>query len=105
MGIGWIDNIWNDLDTDIQFRSVDDRNNGALGGANGNHFTLDDRGYHPLKAHMYYHASWCGIPWYYNGEHTKRLATNPGVSEVQFYTSQMEGANWIVFEDAVTGDR
>ncbi|WP_285568400.1 hypothetical protein [Actinoallomurus iriomotensis] len=65
-------------------------------------FTLDDGQYHVLKPYTHYHASWCGIPWYYQGIHFKSMSLDRQ-NNVQFYTSQVDSANWIYYVDGRTG--
>lgn len=101
MGVGWIDNIFNNTDRHWFFQSVDDRNNGALSGGSSN-FTLDDRAYHKLSPHTHYTADWCGIPWYYSGKHYKVISPDEH-DGVKFYTSQNGAKNCIVYEELQTG--
>jgi hypothetical protein len=101
MGIGWIDNIYNNSGTSWYFRSVDARHNGALEGA-GTKFKLDDAEFHILKPKTHYTADWCGIPWYHNGKHYKVLSKDKE-SGVLFYTSESEGKNWIKYQDLKGG--
>lgn len=101
MGVAWIDNIYNNSDTMYYLKSVDDRNNGALSGG-GTGFTLDDKSFHPLKPKTHYKADWCGIPWYFQGDHYKALSVNQK-SGVHFYTSEIGNKNWIMFENPDNG--
>lgn len=102
MGVGWIDNIYNNTGTQWFLKSVDDRNNGAIQPDGGAQFTLDDKRFHTLSANHHFHASWCGIPWYYQGSHFKAFSVNQSAN-VQFYTSQVDGNNWIYYLDGPTG--
>ncbi len=101
MSVGWIDNIYNNGRTIWYLKSVDDRNNGALA-ANGTNFTLDDHEYHALAGESHFHANWCGIPWYFEGKHFKVISRDRQKG-VLFYTSEIEGQNWIVYEELNTG--
>ena len=80
---------------------MDDRHNGALSGG-GTHFTLDDRNYRALQPGMHYKADWCGIPWYFEGKHFKVISQDQRRG-VLFYTSEIGGSNWIVYEELNTG--
>ena len=102
MGVGWIDNIYNNTDSNWYLRSVDSSHNGAIQPDGAAQFTLDDGRFHALSPHRHFHASWCGIPWYYQGIHYKAFSVDR-VANVQFYTSQVEGNNWIYYLDGVTG--
>ena len=101
MGIGWIDNIYNNSSSTWHLKSVDDRNNGALSGG-GTSFTLDDQNYHALRSGTHYKADWCGIPWYFEGKHFKVISQDRKKG-VLFYTSEIGGDNWIVYEELNTG--
>ena len=101
MGVGWIDRVYNNSGTSWYLKSVDDRHNGALAGA-GASFKLDDANFHALKPRTHYTADWCGIPWYYNGKHFKVLSKD-NKSGVIFYTSEIGGDNWILYEELNTG--
>ncbi len=101
MSAGWIDNIYNNTTTTWQLKSVDDRHNGALA-AGGTRFELDDGAFHALKGETHFQAEWCGIPWYYQGKHFKVISTD-GKRGVLFYTSELEGRNWVVYEELNTG--
>jgi hypothetical protein len=102
MGVGWIDNIYNNTGSTWFLKSVDSSHNGAIKGG-GESFTLDDGRYHGLNAHNQFHADWCGIPWYWEGSHYKAMSADQQ-QNVQFYTSQVGGTNWIYFLDGMTGD-
>lgn len=84
MSVGWIDNIYNNARSTWYLKSVDDRNNGALAGSTR------------------YHADWCGIPWYFEGRHYKVISQD-SKNGVLFYTSELKGRNWIVYEQLNTG--
>jgi hypothetical protein len=101
MAVGWIDNIFNNTNTTWYLKSVDDRHNGALE-AGGARFTLDDQTFHAVKPRTHYRTDWCGIPWYYQGKHFKALSKDQKTG-VLFYTSEMGGGNWIVYEEIGTG--
>jgi hypothetical protein len=102
MGVGWIDNIYNNTGSDWFLRSVDSSHNGAIQPDGGSQFTLDDGNFHTLSSNRHFHANWCGIPWYYQGSHFKAFSMNQADS-VQFYTSQVDGNNWIYYLDGHTG--
>lgn len=102
MGVGWIDNIYNNTDSQWYLRSVDSSHNGVLTGDGGS-FPLDDLNYHALTPKSKFHAQWCGIPWYYQGSHYKAMSLDKQ-KNVQFYTSQSDGTNWIYFLDGLTGN-
>ncbi|NJK31323.1 MAG: hypothetical protein HC927_02285 [Deltaproteobacteria bacterium] len=103
MGIGYIDNIYNNSKTSWHIRSVDDRHNGVLT-TDGEEFTLDDGAFHEIAANTHYHGSWCGIPWYFEGRHFKQFARDNNKKRgTRFYTSQLSDENWIIYEDAATG--
>jgi len=101
MSVGWIDNIYNNSKTTWYVKSVDDRHNGALA-ADGKQFTLDDGAFHQMEGETHFHAEWCGIPWYYQGKHYKAISTD-GKGGVQFYTSELEGRNWVIYEELNKG--
>ena len=108
MGVGWIDNIYNNTSSNWYLRSVDSRHNGELsepsGGLFPRKFTLDDGRFKLLKPRTRYSASWCGIPWYYQGRHFKVFSQNNQESGgVKFYTSELENQNWIMYEEMRTG--
>jgi hypothetical protein len=102
MGVGWIDNIWNNTDSQWFLRSVDSSHNGAIQPDVGAQFVLDDGHFHAFNPRMHFHASWCGIPWYYQGSHFKAFSVNQS-DNVQFYTSYVDGKNWIYYLDGLTG--
>lgn len=105
MGIGWIDNVYNNTSTNWYLSSIDSRHNGELATGSGwstTKFTLDDGRFKLLKPRTAYRASWCGIPWYYNGRHYKVLSQQQS-GGVRFYTSELEGKNWIMYEEVRTG--
>ena len=103
MGVGWIDRIYNNTDLQWLFQSIDDRHNGAIKNSlTGAQFTLDDRQFHALNPRTRFTAEWCGIPWYYNGQHFKTMSTD-GSRTAEFFTSDVEGKNWIYFKDGQTG--
>lgn len=101
MSVGWIDNIYNNGRSTWYLKSVDDHNNGALA-AGKDKFTLDDHKYHALSAGTHYNANWCGIPWYFEGKHYKVISQDKKTG-VLFYTSEIKGRNWIVYEQLNTG--
>jgi len=101
MGIGWIDNIYNNSSSTWHLKSVDDRNNGALSGG-GTSFTLDDQNYRALRGITPFKADWCGIPWYFEGKHFKVISQDRKKGAL-FYTSEIGGDNWIVYEELNTG--
>jgi hypothetical protein len=103
MGVGWIDNIYNNTDKEWCLKSVDDRHNGAIFRDGRRLFELDDRKYHSLSPHTQFHAEWCGIPWYYQGKHYKAMSADQQ-SNVQFYTSEMDKKNNIIFLNGQTGE-
>lgn len=97
MGVGWIDNIYNNTQTTWYIKSIDDHHNGVI--SNGStDFTLDNGQYHPLQKDSHYSAKWCGIPWYFEGTHYKVISQNQK-SGVLFYTTEREGRNWIRYEE------
>ncbi len=102
MGVGWIDNIYNNTSSSWYLRSVDSRNNGKLESSGIASFTLDDGKFKILRANRHYRASWCGIPWYYNGRHFKTFSQQQS-GGVNFYTSELENQNWIRYEQVGTG--
>lgn len=105
MGIGWIDTIYNNSSSDWTLQSYDDRNNGLItpvtGGA-GSDFNLDGTAKCTLKAKTQYRASWCGIPWYFEGRHYKVLKAKDDQG-VRFYTTEVDDRNWIMFQYINTG--
>ncbi|SFH69215.1 hypothetical protein SAMN05421678_1294 [Actinopolymorpha cephalotaxi] len=101
MGVGWIDDIYNNTDARWYLRSVDSSHNGSLAGG-GTSFVLDGGAYHSLAPRTHYHADWCGIPWYYNGQHFKAMSSDMR-QNVQFFTSQVDGKNWVYYTNGVTG--
>ena len=101
MGVGWIDNIYNNSRSTWYLRSVDARHNGALSGG-GQDFALDDGEFHPLAPGTHYKADWCAIPWYHKGDHFKAVSRDRREG-VLFYTSEVDGGNWIVYEELHTG--
>jgi hypothetical protein len=101
MAVGWIDNIFNNTNSTWYLKSVDDSHNGALE-AGGARFALDDQTFHAVKPRTHYRADWCGIPWYYQGKHFKALSKDQKTG-VLFYTSEMAGGNWVVYEELGTG--
>lgn len=103
MGVGWIDNVYNNTDKQWYLKSLDDSHNGAISRDGRQLFTLDDHAYHGLSAHTQFHADWCGIPWYYQGRHYKAMSSDQQ-RNVQFYTSDVEGKNWIYYLDGLTGN-
>ncbi|MCA9484602.1 MAG: hypothetical protein KC553_12790 [Nitrospina sp.] len=100
MAVGWIDIVVNNTDSAWHLKSVDDRHNGALKGG-GDHFELDDKGFHQIRPRTQYDADWCGIPWYHQGKHYKSISKDKE-KEVIFYTSWKDGKNWIMFEEGDT---
>ncbi|MDQ1745405.1 MAG: hypothetical protein QOE23_3744 [Pseudonocardiales bacterium] len=103
MAVGWIDNIYNNTGTTWFLKSVDSSHNGAIKPDGGTEFTLDDGAFHDLSPNRHFHANWCGIPWYWQGSHFKAFSTDRN-HNVQFYTSQVDGKNWIYFLDGITGN-
>src|ERR1700712_3822979 len=103
MGVGWIDNIYNNTGSTWFLKSVDSGHNGAIQPDSGPQFTLDDGNFHGLTGNKHFHADWCGIPWYYQGKHFKAFSLDQS-KNVQFYTSQVAGKNWIYFLDGVSGN-
>ncbi len=103
MGIGWIDNIYNNTVQNWYLQSIDDRNNGELSGGGYPNFKLDDKQFHQLRPRTHYHADWCGIPWYYNGQHYKVFTIDRTKNAVSFFTSEVGDKNWIMFQDVING--
>lgn len=103
MGVGWIDNIYNNSSSIWYIQSVDDQHNGALSGDSSS-FKLDDGEFHPLQPGTHYAADWCGIPWYYAGKHFKVISQDRS-GKVQFFTSELEGGNWIIYQEMDNGHR
>jgi hypothetical protein len=104
MAVGWIDTIYNNSDSHITFGSRDDQNNGVLQEGPGSPLELSKNQRVAPKSR--YHAEFCGIPWYFQGKHYKMLSMNKEIPPgVQFYQSEIEGNNWIIFEDMQTGRR
>jgi hypothetical protein len=104
MGIGWIDNVYNNTGSAWYLQSVDDRNNGELTNTRTKtKFKLDGGAFKKLDPSTHYAASWCGIPWYYNGRHYKAFSSSSSAKGMQFYTSELEGKNWIMYQDGATG--
>jgi hypothetical protein len=103
MGTGWIDNIFNNSKVTWHLKSVDDRHHGALSGG-GTNFALDDQSFHALRSDTHYRADWCGIPWYFEGKHFKVLSLDQKKG-VLFYTSEIGGTNWLMYEELVSGRR
>ncbi len=101
MGVGWIDDIFNNSSSTWRLKSVDDSHNGVLQGG-GESISLDDGALHDLKPATHYAAEWCGIPWFYQGKHYKAFS-HDGQNSVSFYTSEIGGQNWIIYQDAKTG--
>jgi hypothetical protein len=101
MGVGWIDNIYNNTGGMIEIKSVDARNNGNVIGPVGGG-ELDGGAFRKLHPRTHYSADWFAIPWYFQGKHYKafKSATCP---EVRFYASQIGTQNFIIFEDPKTG--
>lgn len=105
MGIGWIDNVYNNVGNNWYFKSVDARHNGALTTGSGwsqKRFTLDDGRFKTLASRTRYRADWCGIPWYYAGRHYKVFSRGTS-GGVRFYTSELDGKNWIMYDEERTG--
>lgn len=101
MGVGWIDNVYNNSDRSMWIRSIDSSHNGTLTSSNGNnHFALDDGKFHELKPHTHYKANWFGIPWYYQGKHFKSYSAD---KTINFYTSQIGNQNYIIFLNETNG--
>jgi hypothetical protein len=101
MAVGWIDNLFNNTVHPWYLKSVDDRHNGTL--TSGSHrLVLDDGGFHKLSPKTHYSADWCGIPWYFQGKHSKVLSKS-GRAGARFYTSELGKENWITFEESETG--
>lgn len=101
MGVGWIDDIYVNTDHDWYISSVDDRNNGKLT-HNQETIELDGGQVHAIKGDTHYHAEWCGIPWYYQGKHYKTFSKD-NVKTVQYYTTEVEGGNYILYIDKDSG--
>jgi hypothetical protein len=101
MGVGWIDNIYNNTGSQWFLKSVDSSHNGAIQPDSGASFTLDDGNFHGFTP-QHFHANWCGIPWYYQGSHFKAFSTNR-MDNVQFYTSYVDSKNWIYYLDGLNG--
>jgi hypothetical protein len=89
MAVVWIEKIYNNASVPWQLLSVDTSHNGAIQGG-GQQFTLDDGNYHTLSSGTKYDAQWCGIPWYYAGNHYKRVTK--GGAGVEFFTAESGGA-------------
>jgi len=102
MGVGWIDDIYNNTGSSWYLSSADSSHNGSLTGG-GDTFTLDDRNYHEPKGNTHYHASWCGLPWYYQGLHYKAFSSDR-LNSVQFFASEVDGNNWIYYTDGRHGN-
>lgn len=101
MGIGWIDNIYNNSSSRWHLKSKQDGHNGAIQGSASN-FILDDGQFHAIESRQAYRADWCGIPWYYQGKHYKVISRNQKRG-VLFYTSEIGPDNWIMYEELGTG--
>jgi hypothetical protein len=102
MGIGWLDTLYNNTDNTWYFQSKDWTHNGAVMLGTQTVFNMDDQAWHALSPRTHYHAEWCGIPWYSSGRNYKSISINKQDS-VQFYTSEIDGQNWIVYQDGLTG--
>jgi hypothetical protein len=95
--VGWIDRIYNNTNRDWYIKSVDDRFNGKLkrdGG--GEEIELDGGQWHRLRSNTLYNCEWCGIPWYYNGQHYKRLSADRQ-HFVEVFTSSIDRKNWMYY--------
>lgn len=97
-GIGWIHNVYNNTRYPVKIKSVDARHNGCMS-SEGKSFDLHDGEYHTLAPNSHYECSWFGIPWYCEGRHFKAYESSTSSGAVSFYTSEIDGENWIVFED------
>jgi len=104
MGVGWIDRIYNNTDQTLWWRSQDSSHNGAVVAPNTNtRYNMDDGQWHEISPRTSYQADWCGIPWYWNGQHFKAISTGLP-NNLQIVTSFMEdGQNYIRFDDGTTG--
>ena len=105
MGVGWIDQIYNNSAQTWYIVPVDDINNGLLWYAETNTtMDLQDGGPHPLNPRATYFAQWCGIPWY-NGLHCKQLQRNvsPQGGFATFFALADDNANYIHWENGITG--
>jgi hypothetical protein len=104
MGVGYINDIYNNTDKTWYFASIDKQHNGRLTNASNSSdtFVLDDHAFHALPPHTHYRGAWCGIPWYSHGEHYKQISSNRA-NVVNFYTTQIGQNNWIYFEENGTG--
>lgn len=101
MGVGWIDNIYNNSSSKWYLKSKSDRHNGAIQGS-GSSFLLDDAQFHAIESGQAYKPEWCGIPWYYQGKHYKVISKDQKRG-VLFYTSEIGPDNWIMYEELGTG--
>lgn len=105
MSIGWIDRVYNNSSKTWYLKSVDDNHNGTLENS-GSKVELGVGLFQAVKPHTMYQADWCGIPWYYQGKHYKVIAENDqGNNAIQFYSTELEDKNWVVFEEAATGKK
>ena len=104
MGVGWIDKIYNNSGQDCHIRSVDSSHNGVIRDEHSSR-NLDGGPWHLLSPGQQYRADWCGIPWYWQGQHFKSLTFDvDGTARTNFFASQIEDKNWIVYYDETTGE-
>ena len=101
MPVVWIDEIYNNSNSVWHLQSVDSTHNGAVL-LNGQKVAeLDSGDFHDLAPHTHYHAEWCGVPWYWKGEHFKCVRRN--TQGIQIFAAEDGGKNWIRFHEAATG--
>ena len=99
--IGWIDRIYNNTNQTWYIKSVDDRHNGKLKEVGGREeIELDGGQWHALKPNTQYKCEWCGIPWFWNSDHFKRLSGRADKrTYVEIFQSSQDRKNWVYYTD------
>jgi hypothetical protein len=110
MAVGWIDTMYNNTAARWNLASVDSMHNGSFRDTDSEGrpigpvlFTLDDGQLHGIADNRRYHADWCGIPWYWQGNHYKIITDTNGTKQVQFFQSQEGSSNWVFFQELESG--
>ena len=95
MGVGFIENIWNNSEKTWYIKSVDKRNNGKIGGK----IELDGGEWHEIpKGHQ--ECDYLGVPWVSEDGHYKALSCDPKKEKgVRLYQKYEDGKNYIVYSD------
>lgn len=103
MGVGYVEEVWNNGPGDIYVRSVDTIHNGDWT-VDGTFVNLDGGDWHKMPKGNF-NMRYFGIPWYDNGKKYKEFKADPDSDEgVRIYQTEQEGeTNVIMWVNIKTG--